>query len=78
MRFVSVLIYRCIDVCRTFYLFEFCWCLDLALRALVLGGRDAGGEPASKQLAAATTQQCFVGLLAELGEYFCLGLLDVS
>jgi hypothetical protein len=30
------------------------WCL----RALVLGGRDAGGEPASKQLAAATTQQC--------------------
>jgi hypothetical protein len=29
VRFVSVLIYRCIDVCRTFYLFEFCWCLDL-------------------------------------------------
>jgi hypothetical protein len=45
---------------------------------LVLGRRDAGGKPASKQLAAATTQQCFVGLLAELGEYFRLGLLDVS
>jgi hypothetical protein len=50
------------------------WCLH----ALILGGRDTGGKPASKQLAAATTQQCFVGLLAELGEYFCLGLLDVS
>jgi hypothetical protein len=49
------------------------WCP----RVLVLSGRDAGGGPPSKQLAAATTQRRFVRLFAELEKAICLGLLDV-
>jgi hypothetical protein len=42
--------YRCIDVCRTFYLFEFCWCLDL-----VSARADFGWERHWRQTSFKTT-----------------------
>ena len=63
---------------------ELSTCLDFAdvlvwrPRALILGGGDAAGGPASTRLAAATTRRCFAGFFEAVCEAFRLAILLVS